>query len=119
MDRRSFKPRSVGWRRVEVNDGRKTECEISAWNLCAIASPKLRMGGDCILIQRRGAAHMHVRIDQSGYQKPPASVYSPCVRVGNPTRADLDDSAIANDDTCMQQRRCTLRRDQGHIFDHY
>ena len=36
--------------RVEINDGRKAEREIGAWNLRAIGSPKLRVGTDCVVV---------------------------------------------------------------------
>jgi len=50
MHPRTLKPRLVGWRRVEVNDGGKAGREISARNLRAIGSPKLRVGTDCVVI---------------------------------------------------------------------
>ena len=119
MQPRTFKPGLVGWRYVEVNDGGKAEREIGTWNLRTIGSPKLRVGIDCVVIQGGGVAHMHVRIDQSGNEKSPAPVDSPCVRTGNKIRADFNDPAIVNHDICMKQRGGAFRRDQSDIFDHY
>jgi len=62
---------------------------------------------------------MHVRIDQSGYQKSPAPVYSPCVRTGNQIGADLNDLAVANDDIRTKQRSGAFRRNQSDILDYY
>ena len=62
---------------------------------------------------------MHVRIDQSGYEKSPAPVYSPCVRTGNQIGVDLNDLAVANGDICTKQRRGAFRRNHSDILDHY
>ena len=62
---------------------------------------------------------MNMRIDQSGYEKSPAPVYSPCVRAGNQIRTDLNDLAVANDDICTRQGGGAFWRDQSDIFDNY
>src|SRR6476620_6056729 len=62
---------------------------------------------------------MHVRIDQSGYEKLPAPVDSPCLRTRNQFRADLNDLAVANDDICTKQRGGAFRRNQSDSLDHH
>ena len=119
MQPRTFKPCSVGWRRVQVNDGGKPEPQIGTWNLRAIGSPKLGVGTDCVVVQGGRVAHMHMRIDQSGYEKSPAPVDSPYVRTSNQMGADLNDLAVANDDICTRQGGLAFRRDQSDIFDYY
>jgi hypothetical protein len=76
----------------------------------------MRIGG--ILAEESHVAHVNVRIDQSGYEKLPAAVDSPCVRAGSEIRADFNNPAIANNDICMEQWRGPFRRDQSDIFDH-
>src|ERR1700752_1102239 len=62
---------------------------------------------------------MHVRIDQSGHEKSPAPVYSPCVRTGDQIRPDLNDLAVANDNICTKQRSGAFWRNQSDILDQY
>ena len=119
MQRRAFKPCLIAWREVEINDGRKAEGEIGAGNLRAIGGPKFWMGVDCVVIQRRGVTHMHVRIDQSRDQKSPAAVYPPRMRTGNQVCTDFSDPAVAENDISMKQRSGAFRRDHSDIFDYH
>jgi hypothetical protein len=76
----------------------------------------MRIGG--IVVEKRHVAHVHVRIDQSWYEKSAAPVDSTGVRTGNEIRADFNNPAISDNDIRMEQRGSAFRRDQSDIFDH-
>jgi hypothetical protein len=118
MQWRAFKPRLVAWREVEIDDGGKAEGEIGTRNLRAISRPKVWVGVDRVVIQRRGVTRVHVRIDQSRDEESPAPVYPPGMWTGNQVPADFSDLALADNNIREKQRGDALGRDQSDICDY-
>jgi hypothetical protein len=61
---------------------------------------------------------VHVRVDESRYEKSAGPIYPPSMRTGNKVCADFGNPAIADHHVCMKQRNGAFRRDQRNIFDY-
>ena len=109
MQRSALEPFFIAWFEIEINNRRKPKGEISSGNLVAVCSPEFWMGSDCILIQRCGAAHMDVRIDQARDEESSPAIDSPGVLTGNQVRTDFNDLAIAKYDISMKQWGAAFR----------
>jgi hypothetical protein len=89
---------------VQIYEGGKAKSQKRTRNLRTIGLHELRMRIGGIVVEERHVAHVHVRIDQSWYEKSPAPVDSPCVRTCNQIRADPNNPTIADNDISMAQR---------------
>src|SRR6266487_459790 len=71
-----------------------------------------------IVIERTHVADMHVRIDQSGNEKPAASIDVLRVWAGNKIGSNLCNPPVANNNNSVGEGSRALRRDDGHIRNH-
>ena len=118
MQPRTFEPRLVGWRRVEINDRGKAEREIGARNLRAIGSES--SGWAPIASSSRAAERPKCTcesISPGMRNRPLPSIRAAC---GPATRfVPTSTTVVANDNICTKQRSGAFRRIHSDILDHY
>ena|SRR5215471_20048304 len=73
---------------------------------------------DRIIIKWAHVADVHMRIDQTRYQKSVATIDLLRVRARDKISPDFRDSSIANDNAGMGEGSRALRRNDGHVPDH-